>query len=337
MSKTKRKKSSDMIICGEKISLGQRKKLELFIGRTYDFVDMSIPLEVVRGAKPGPCLFVSAAVHGDEINGTEIIRRVLKSTSIKNIRGTFIGVPIVNVFGFNHKSRYLPDGRDLNRCFPGSAKGALASRMARLFLNEVVKKSTHGIDLHTGSGYRENLPQIRACLDDPETKKLARDFGSHIVIDSALRDGSLREAARRLGIPMLLYEAGRSLHFDKKSIDIGVKGVLSVMRSIGMLPKKTSSVKRPPISKSTQWLRAPQSGILRYQKKLGDWVKKGEVVGLLADPFGDNQVKVESPTSGLIIGANNLPLANRGDALFHIACSSGSAPIKKSDLMDIEL
>lgn len=340
MLKNKRlRKSTDFKLCGEVIPVGTSKRLELSVGRTYDYVDMRIPIIVKRGKKDGPKLFISAAIHGDEINGTEIVRRIINSPELKKLSGTLVCVPIVNVFGFNNKSRYLPDGRDLNRSFPGSIKGALASRVAYLFNKEIVKKCTHGIDLHTATRDRENLPQIRACLSSSETKSLAKAFGAPIVLDAAVRDGSLREAARRQGISMLLYEAGQSLRFDEEAIRIGVSGILSVMRQIGMLPKKGAVKKKSsiPFAKSSHWVRAPEGGLLVLAKKLGDKVKKDEVLGMLSDPFGENGVQVKSPVSGIVIGISNLPLTNQGDALFHIACLTKSIKADKKNLIDTEM
>ena len=203
----------NLVIDGQTIKPGERKKIFLRIAALYDYTDISIPIEVIRGKVDGPILFISAAIHGDEINGVEIVKRVLKRVSIDKLKGTLIAIPIVNVFGFNNLSRYLPDRRDLNRSFPGQKNGSLASRLASIFMKEIVHKCTHGIDLHTGAVHRTNLPQIRACLDDAATKTLAKSFGVPVVIDSTLRDGSLREAARRKGIPMLLFEGGEALRF----------------------------------------------------------------------------------------------------------------------------
>jgi hypothetical protein len=283
---------------------------------------MTMPVHVVSGRQAGPRLFLSAAIHGDEINGVEIIRRLLNLPVLKRLKGTIIAVPIVNVHGLINHSRYLPDRRDLNRSFPGSDKGSLAARLAHLFMKEIVEKSTHGIDIHTGAIHRSNLPQIRANLDDEETKKLATMFDVPVIISSNLRDGSLREAAAEYGIPMLLYEAGEALRFDEVSIRAGVNGIINVMRMLEMLPPKRSKVKKtiePVVAHSSSWARAPDSGILRAMIPLGARVKKGTLLGVVADPFGEVEVKVVSPYNGIVIGRTNLPLVNEGDALYHIA------------------
>lgn len=311
-----------LIINGVTIKPGTRTTIDLPAGRLYTHAPMTIPVHVISGKKPGPRLFLSAAIHGDEINGVEIIRRLLKLPALKRLSGTIIAVPIVNVHGLINHSRYLPDRRDLNRTFPGTDKGSLAARLAYLFMKEIVGKSTHGIDLHTGALHRTNLPQIRANLDDTETEKLARAFEVPVIISSNLRDGSLREAAAEYGIPMLLYEAGEALRFDEISIRAGVKGIINVMRKLDMLPPSRRKQKKhiePVVARSTSWVRAPDSGILRAMIPLGQRVKKNTLLGVVADPFGESEINVTTPYSGIIIGKTNLPLVNEGDALYHIA------------------
>jgi len=311
-----------LIINGVEITPGTRTTIDLPAARLYTHTPMTIPVQVVSGKKPGPRLFISAAIHGDEINGIEIIRRLLKLPALKRLHGTIIAVPMVNVHGIINHSRYLPDRRDLNRSFPGSEKGPLALRLANLFMKEIVEQSTHGIDLHTGAIHRSNLPQIRANLDDEETEKLARAFNVPVIISSNLRDGSLREAASNFGIPMLLYEAGEALRFDEVSIRAGVIGIVNVMRTLEMLPPSRSKSKKhiePVVARSSSWVRAPESGILRAMVPLGSRVKKGTLLGIVADPFGETEKKVETPYNGIVIGRTNLPLVNEGDALYHIA------------------
>lgn len=311
-----------LAINGITVKAGMRTTIDLPAGRLYTHAPMTIPVHVVSGKRPGPRLFLSAAIHGDEINGVEIIRRLLKLPALKRLRGTIIAVPIVNIHGLINHSRYLPDRRDLNRSFPGSDKGSLAARLANLFMKEIVEKSTHGIDIHTGAIHRSNLPQIRANMDDEETEELARAFDVPVIISSNLRDGSLRESAAEYGIPMLLYEAGEALRFDEVSIRAGVKGIIKVMRTLEMLPPSRSKPKKhikPVVARSSSWVRAPDSGILRAMVPLGARVKKNTLLGVVADPFGETEVKINTPYSGIVIGRTNLPLVNEGDALYHIA------------------
>lgn len=327
-------------IGNQRIFPGERKIIDLNVAKLYDFTDISIPVEILRGSSHGPTLFISSTIHGDEINGIEIIRRLLRKKILRSLVGNLIVVPIVNVFGFNNKSRYLPDRRDLNRCFPGSTRGALASRIAALFMKEVVAKSTHGIDLHTGAIYRNNLPQIRTSLEDRTSKKLAEAFGAPVIIHSALRDGSLREATRRRGIPVLLYEAGEALRFNEEAIRTGVNGCLGVMRSIGMLPPSTHKKDRSEIffANGSQWVRAPHSGFVNTSISLGQRVSKNEELATILDPFGETRISVTASCSGIVIGKLELPLVNQGDAMFHIA-TSRPAPREKlwpSTYTDIE-
>jgi len=309
-------------INGSKVNPGTRTTIDLPAGRLYTHTPMTMPVHVINGKHEGPRLFISAAIHGDEINGVEIIRRVLNLPALKRLRGTLIAVPIVNIHGLINHSRYLPDRRDLNRSFPGSEKGSLAARLAYLFMDQIVSQSTHGIDLHTGAIHRTNLPQIRANLDDAETERLARVFDVPVILSSNLRDGSLREAAAEHGIPMLLYEAGEALRFDEVSIRAGVKGIINVMRNLEMLSptrRKNKSHMEPVVARSSAWVRAADSGILRAMVPLGARVKKDTLLGVVADPFGTSEIQLTSPYSGIVIGKTNLPLVNEGEAVYHIA------------------
>lgn len=308
-------------IGGFTVGSGERRIIDLPVGRLYTQADLSMPVEVVNGRHDGPRLFVSAAIHGDELNGVEIIRRLLQHSSLKRLRGALIAIPVVNVHGLLHRSRYLPDRRDLNRSFPGSKRGSLAARIAHLFMQEIVGKCTHGIDLHTGAIHRDNLPQVRAHLDDEETRRLAEAFGTPVLIDSDMRDGSLREAAADYGIPMLLYEAGEALRFDEVAIRAGLRGVLDVMRALGMLPRVKRKGRRvePVVARSTAWVRAPESGFLRSGLSLGARVKEGDVIGKITAPLNDTDWAVMSPVDGMLIGRTHLPLVYEGEALFHIA------------------
>lgn len=331
---------SDLLIGGVSILPGKRKQIEIPVAKLYDYTEMTIPVEVIRSNERGAVLFISAAIHGDEINGTEIIRRLLARRKIlSKIKGTLILVPVVNVFGFNRNIRYLPDRRDLNRCFPGSASGSLASQIADVFMNEVVNQCTHGIDLHTGGGHRANLPQIRAYLDDPETNRLAHNFGVPVVINSSLRDGSLRQAAADKGLPLLLFEGGEALRYDEKVIRCGLQGILSVMTAIGMIEGEKISMKKRKedvfVAHSSYWERAPHSGSLRVRKHLGKRVKQNELLGVISDVFGRGRVEVRAERTGIIIGMTLLPLVNNGDALFHIATFEDSAVVEeKVELFD---
>ncbi len=309
-------------IAGHSIAPGERALVDLPMPKLSSRTNLNMPVHVLHGRRDGPTLFICAALHGDELNGVEIIRRVLKTRSLGRLRGTLIAVPVVNAYGLIHESRYLPDRRDLNRSFPGSDQGSLAARLANLFLEEVVSRCSHGIDLHTGAIHRPNLPQIRADLDDDETLQLARAFGVPVLLNASLRDGSLRGAAGDLGIPTLLYEAGEALRFDEVSIRAGVVGVLNVMRKLEMLPpskRKTDKWREPVVSRRSAWVRAPESGMLSTVLPLGAQVAKDETLGYIADPYSGQREAIVSNADGIIIGRLELPLVHEGDAVYHIA------------------
>lgn len=308
-------------INGTKIQPGQRLTLDIPLPQLYTHTPMTMPAHVVCGKRDGPRLFVCAALHGDELNGIEIIRRLLKLRTLHRLCGTLVAIPMVNVYGVIHHSRNLPDRRDLNRSFPGSERGSLASRVADLFMREIVANCTHGIDLHTGAGHRDNLPQIRGNLEDDETARLAKLFGVPVLINSRIRDGSLREAAAERGVQMLLYEAGEALRFDEFSIRPGVQGIVNVMRGLGMLPRsrRKSLPREPYIANSSSWVRAPESGILRTVVGLGARVHAQDRLGFIADPFGDAETEMFAEAGGIVIGRTNLPLVHEGEAVYHIA------------------
>ncbi len=312
----------DLVISGQAIHPGTNILIDMPLPALYTNTPMTMPVHIIHGKRTGPSLFISAAIHGDELNGVEIIRRLLKDPALKRIKGTLIAIPIVNVYGIIHHSRYLPDRRDLNRSFPGSKNGSLASRIADLFMTEIVANSTHGIDLHTGAIHRRNLPQIRANLGDEATLNLAKAFNVPVLINANIRDGSLRESAAERGIPMLLYEAGEALRFDEIAIRGGVRGILNVMRHLGMIAsKKTLKAvfKEPFIARSSNWIRAPGSGIFRTLKSLGCMVAKNELLGLIGDPVSNLEIEVISPFRGIIIGRSEIPLVHEGEAVYHIA------------------
>ena len=313
--------SADLLIGGESIAPGARVTIELPVPQLYTRTPLAMPVQVVRGRRDGPRLFVCAAVHGDELNGVEIIRRLLSRPALARLRGTLIAIPIVNVYGLIHHSRYLPDRRDLNRSFPGSGRGSLTAKVADRFMTEIVANCTHGIDLHTAAIHRDNLPQIRGNLDDPETLALARSFGVPVLINAAIRDGSLRAAATELGIPTLLYEAGEALRFTEFAIRAGVQGIVNVMRELGMLPRsrRRSAGPEPIVARSSAWVRASESGMFHGTKPLGARVERGEPIGKIADPFSDAEIAVTADHSGLVIGRTQLPIVHQGDALFHVA------------------
>lgn len=319
------------MIGGTSIRPGERLKINLPVGRLYTHDQLSMPIEVLRGKKPGPRLFVSAALHGDEINGIEIVRRILAKLHPDKIDGSIIAVPIINVFGFVYQSRYLPDRRDLNRSFPGSARGSLAGRLAHLFMQEVVCKCTHAVDLHTAAPPRFNLPQIRCNLDNPQALAMAEAFAPPIIMHGTAPRGSLRSEVNRRGIPILLYEAGEPHRFNEDAIVSGVDGVLRVMSHLKMIkraPRKQH--RRAATSRHSIWIRTRQSGILRLRVGLGEKVRQGQYLGEVSDPFGDETVPLKATIGGLIVGQAIDPLVHRGDAVIHLAALDRRSTPSKS-------
>lgn len=307
-------------IGGQQVLPGQTVQIEMPTIKLYTDTEITMPVHVIRGKRAGPTVFVSAAVHGDELNGIEIIRRLIQGKGLKVIKGTLILVPMVNVYGVLNQSRYMPDRRDLNRCFPGSANGSLAGRFAHRFLSEIISQCDYGIDLHTGAIHRSNLPQLRADLADPETLELAEAFGVPVLLNADIRDGSLRQVAVENNTRVLLYEAGEALRFDELSIRAGIRGINNVLRHLGLIARKPRKTKiKPFVSNASHWTRAVSSGIVKHCKHLGDPVQKGDVLAEIGDPFGHLLDVVRASHGGIIIGQQNIPLVQAGDAMFHIA------------------
>lgn len=307
-------------IGGYAVRAGSRREIGLPITRLVTGSEVSLPVMVVHGREAGPVVWIDAAIHGDEVVGVEVVRRVLAELSPTSLRGTLVAVPIVNVHAFMNGDRYLPDRRDLNRSFPGSPRGSLAARIAHLMMTEIVTKCDVGVDLHTGSDHRTNLPQIRADLDDPGTAELAAVFGAPLVYHARLRDGSLRQAAADVGAKMLVYEAGEAGRFDGWAIETGVEGVMRVLVHLGMIDDcGVPAPPAPPLEcRSSRWVRAGRAGILRMECELGDRVAEGERLGVVSDSFGRSLRVVRAPGAGLVIGRSTSPLVNQGDAVVHI-------------------
>jgi hypothetical protein len=278
-------------------------------------------MQVQRGKREGPTMFVSTAVHGDELNGIEIVNRLLKSKSITFLRGTLIAVPSLNGYGVLSQSRYLPDRRDLNRNFPGSSKGSIAARLVHLLLNEIVSKCDLDIDLHTGAIHRSHLPQIRANLDAAEAFAMAESFELPVLLNANIRPDTLRQVAADLGVKVILYEAGEALRYDEFSIRAGVKGVVNVMREIGMLNKRQRKSHKTSkfVARPSGWVRATESGFVNHLAQLGDHVNKGALLASIADSYGTELSKVLCPEEGVIIGKQSPPLTQEGEAMYYIA------------------
>ena len=304
------------IINGIEIPRGENKIVNFNVARLPSNTLIDLPVHIYRAKRKGPKLLISAGMHGDELNGSEIIRRLIIENRIKPTKGTVVAIPIINIYGFLINSRYLPDGKDLNRSFPGIKNGSLAARIAYTLMNHILPIVDCGVDFHTG-GANKNYPQIRCVVEDEKNMELAKAFNPPLIINSTLRDGSFRKAAFKKGKRIIVYEGGESLNFDEFAIREGIKGTIRLMNHLGMTRKSVRKSKNMLIS-SSSWSRAPKSGLFRSYVSYGDNISTHQKIGSVSDPFGNEEIKIKSKTDGIIIGLRSNPIVNRGDALFNI-------------------
>lgn len=313
-----------LTIHGHEVKPGERKLISMPVGMLNTHESVHVRAWVIRGKKEGPTMMVIGCTHGDEINGSEIVRRLINSPSLsKSFRGTLIAVGIANEPAFSNRSRYLPDRRDLNRLFPGSPKGSLGGRLAHIITTELLPHCNAVIDLHTGAVNRANLPQIRVSADDEASQEIAGAFGSPVTLLASVREGSLRAVCNRMNIPVIIYEGGEALRLDTASIRFGLRGIIAVMRHMSMLPRRPAAAKKRAkhavLCERGYWERAQVGGLFTPLMALGKAVKEGDMLGFVADPFGDFEKEVKASQSGILIGRTNEGQADEGDALFHIA------------------
>lgn len=303
------------------VAPGQQQSLDLAVARLPTGTWLSLPIQVICGSRPGPRLWLTATIHGEELNGLEIIRRVMEKVDVRDFAGVLVVAPVMNVLGFINQTRTLPDGSDLNRAFPGSPDGSLAERLAHFFMQEVVSQCDYGIDLHSGANNRLNPPQIRARLDDPETRRLAEAFAAPILVDAKASKGSLRAAAVKAGNRVLLFEGGEPLRYNHESLSAGTDGVLRVLHALEMLPVAPEPPRTPPVqvSSDAQWLKAPRCGILRLCVDVADQVRKDDTLGVVADALGDNAEEICAPFDGVVIGVTLNPLVAKDGGILHLA------------------
>lgn len=310
-----------------KVPVGKSRRIEIPVSTLSTGTQLSLPVTIVNGRYVGPRLLLSAAIHGDELNGVEIVRQILSDVDPRSLRGTIVAVPVVNVFGYLTQTRLLPDRRDLNRSFPGSKSGSLASRLAHLFLTTIVSKVDFGLDFHTGSGGRTNIAQVRGDMSNPVTKAAAMEFGAPVVLAARERANSLRAVASARGLPMLVFEGGEALRFDREAIRIGVAGVWRLMAHLGMRPGTNEPLKRPPFfAQTSSWLRTSRGGVFHTATNPGDKVKAGETLGVVMDIYGRTRAKVTAPWAGMVVGMACNPLVSRGDAVLHLARAEQEGP-----------
>lgn len=312
----------DITIIGETVKPGESKTINMEIARLHTMTKLKIPIIVERAKVDGPVVLFTAGLHGDEINGTEIVRQIIVRKINKPKRGTIICIPVVNIFGFVNRSREFPDGRDLNRVFPGSKNGSLASRFAWNLLQEVIPNVDYCVDFHAGGASRFNAPQIRIAPGDAGLEQMSDIFNAPFTLYSKNIKGSFRSACSRLGVKILLFEGGKSLDINEDITREGVQGAKRLLAHLDMLnPKKTAHpAPAPPVRiTSSFWVRARNSGMFQNKTAAGKYVEKGEVLACITDPFGKFEKKVHAPYSGYIINSNDAPIVYQGDAIFHIS------------------
>jgi len=319
------KENKDITIGGETVSPGEEKLLKINIDRLPTGTLIDIPIYVFNSKKPGPTILIQAGLHGDEINGIEIVRRMLQQKLFKIDLGAVIAVPILNIFGFIHFSRDVPDGKDVNRSFPGTKSGSMASRMAYHYVCEIMHQMDFAIDLHTGGAQRHNFPQVRFTNEDDHSRELAGIFNAPFTFSSRLIKGSFRNAAYRMGKPSIVFEAGESMRFDDYSILEGMQGILNVLRHFKMIseiePKYGERLKTVELF-DRKWLRAPTAGMFIPEITNGSEIRKGQEMGLVTDTYAKHSKKIKSPFDGYVLSINNQAIVNQGDALFHVGSST---------------
>lgn len=310
---------NEICINNEVILPGQNVQTRLLVSSLPSGTIIHIPVYVFRAPEDGPVLLLMAGMHGDEVNGIETIRRMLRRKMLFPLRGTVIAIPILNIYGFLNFSREVPDGKDVNRSFPGSKNGSLASRVAYKFTQEILPYIDYGIDFHTGGASRSNYPQIRCLMEYPENERLARAFGAPFILNANQRSKSLRKEAFEKGKYIIVYESGESLRLDEAGIELAVCGTMRVLQELGM--QKVTAVPRlynPVVCVRSHWVRAKVSGIFRCHIKIGQYIRANDVYGSVADPYGNMVLRLKSPYTGYVIGLNNMTVVNQGDALLNV-------------------
>lgn len=308
-------------IKGEKIFPGEDKQVHISIARLPTYTSIDLPVRIIRAEKDGPVVLLSGGLHGDEINGIEIVRRLISNNQLNLISGTIIAIPLMNVYGFIQNVRGVPDGKDINRSFPGTKSGSLAKLVAYSILQEIIPKIDFGIDFHTGGASRANYPQIRCVFDNEKNMELARAFNPPIILHSRLIEKSFRKAAHRKGKPIIVYETGESMRFDEFGIQAAIDGTYRLLNHYGMREGNPPATYIPELFKKSSWIRSKMAGIFNPKIRLGDSVKSRQVVGKITDPYGNESFRVINRNEGRVIGLNNSPVVHKGDAILHIATS----------------
>lgn len=306
------------IISGKQVLPGEETIITANIAELPSHSSIDLNIVVARAEKEGPTLLLSGGLHGDEINGSEIVRRMIEKGYHRPLCGTTICIPIINLYGFIHFSRYVPDGKDVNRSFPGNKNGSLASRVAHYMTNSIIPKIDVGLDFHTGGADRTNYPQVRCVLKNEKNEELAKAFAPPFILNSPFRPKSMRQTAAKMGKHILVYEGGESSRFDELAIEQGISGALRVMKHLGMRDDAPEPTEPTHEIYHSSWVRSKYSGVFLSKVKYGERVSKNQVIGHVAGPFGTFKHRVKSPATGFVIGLNHNPIVHQGDALMHI-------------------
>ncbi len=316
-------RGKEFVVNGKKIKPGTQEQVQFSVARLPSGTVINLKVQIFRSSNPGPTMLVMAGVHGDEINGVEIVREAIEEKYFNNLKaGAAIVIPLLNVYGFINYSRDASEGKDVNRSFPGSMSGSLASRVAATLTKKILPLVDFGIDFHTGGSSRYNYPQIRYSAGDTKAAELANDFGAPYIIEKPNIAKTLRKSASSMGIPILVYEGGESLRFDGFSIQKGKEGLRRLLISQGMIDGEIKSVEGLKFFNKTSWVRADRAGLFKWTQSSGSKVTAGELIGTISDPYGEFTIKIYAKYTGYLIGHNNAPVVNQGDALFHIGYQS---------------
>ncbi len=320
-----RKYVEELEILGEKIGLGESKTIDFNIAKLYTSTKIEIPIIIERAKVPGPTILITAAIHGDEINGVEIVRQLISRKINKPKIGTIICIPILNVFGFLSTARVFPDGRDLNRSFPGTRRGSLASRVAYHFTNQILPHADYCLDYHTGGASRFNAAQVRIKSGDKKLLQLAKVFNAPFTVLSNNLKKSYRTTCNKIGTPIILFEGGKTLESNNQIVNYGVRGTKRFLNYLGMLETKykvTKPITDTVVIEKTRWIRAQKSGLIHVKVKCNKLVEKGDVLATITDPYGKMRFKVLAPNKGYIINVNQAAIVHQGDAIFHISVNN---------------
>ncbi len=314
-------------ISGKVVVPGENLKIKSKIARLPSGTEIEVPAYIYRSMKPGPVVLLSGGLHGDEINGIEIVRRMLESgTFEKLLIGSVVAVPVMNIYGFLNFSRDVPDGKDINRSFPGHITGSLAARFAHFLTEQIISQVDIGVDFHTGGASRYNYPQVRYAPNDPKAIELAKAFGAPLILQSRFIEKSLRKQAYKMGKSIIVYEGGESLRLEEPVVQEGINGAQRLLKHLGMLAEAPVTTVPTIHIESSTWLRAKRSGIYQGIAKSGNHVKNRELLGYITDPFGEFRLKITSKQKAFVIGHNNMPIVNQGDALLHLGIFNEMQP-----------